>query len=303
MARPMYCHPADVLRRFDPTLSVADLEDDAFIGNGDYQKVVARVEQAGEEFETATGHAFRETRVGSRGVPQTYEQHGVDRQTYRSGIKVFLDHRHVLPIDASEGDAVEVRTGRDNWRDITDREGQRWTANYVDGWLRVHTRFNSSVRWHKDLRENNFRITYRYGALGGDDARGGETALSEDAGESGALVVSEPARLPRRATVLVDNDEYVRYGGVDHETGELLDVSRGRRSTDPSSHDAGAVVHYCPMSVRGAVADYAAAELVRYDDFVDQIGQGDGVKPSSKIEDWEGSFEAAKAKHSEARSL
>lgn len=303
MTRPRYCHPADVLRRFDPKLTVADLENDSFIGERDLQKVVARIEQAGEEFETATGHAFRETRVGSPGTPQTFEQHGVDRQKYRSGIKVFLDHRHVVPIDPSAGDKIEVRIGRDNWRDITGREGDRWTADYTQGWMRVHARFNTSVRWQKDLRENNFRISYRYGALGGDDARGGETTLDGQVDDAENPTVGDPSRLPARGTVLVGNEEYVRYGGLDYDTGELTGVSRGRRATDPASHADGTVVHYCPVSVREAVADHAATELVRYDDFVDQIGQGEGVKPSTKIEQWEANFENAKAKHSEARSL
>lgn len=303
MQRPRYCHPVDVLRRFDPKLTVTDLEDGSFIGEADLQKVVARIEQAGDEFENDTRHSFRETRVGSPGQPATYEQEGVDRQKYRSGIKLFLDHRHVVPLDPAEGDTLEVRTGRDSWRDITDREGERWTADYTQGWLRIHSRFNTSVRWQKDLRENNVRVTYRYGALGGGRDRGGETTLDGQVDDTSDPTVSTPSRLPRRGTLLIGNAEYVRYGGIDRETGALSGVSRGERATAAESHPDGEVVHYCPIDVREAVADYAAVELIRYDDFVDQIGQGEGVKPSTKIEQWEKNFERIKDKHSEARSL
>jgi hypothetical protein len=304
---PPYCHIIDVLRRFDPGLTVSDLEGSgSFVGPDGVQKVEAKIQEAGDIFEDKTRHAFRERRVGAPGRPDTYEHHGVKRHTFRSGSKVWLEHRHVVPIDPDEGDAVEVRIGRDDWRDITGDEGPRWNANYVDGWIRLHSRWQATNRWQKDLRENNIRVTYRYGALGGDRGRGGETALSGSVDDSSAPAVDGPGRLPPRGTVLVggpENGEYVEYGGIDYTTGELERVSRGQRATAADSREEGTLVHYCPLSVRSAVADKTAVELLTYDDFTNQIGESDNISPSNKVETWNENFEKALQKHSGARSM
>ena len=305
---PPYCHIIDVLRRFDPTLTVSELGDDtsSFVGPDGVQKVEARIQEAGDEFENKTGHAMRERRVGAPGRPDTYEQHGIKRHTFRSGAKVWLEHRHVLPIDPAEGDAIEVRVGRDNWRDITGNEGPRWNADYVDGWIRLHSRWQATNRWQKDLREHNIRITYRYGSLGGDRGRGGETVLSDDVDDFSAPTVENPGRLPPRGTVLVggaEDGEYVQYGGIDYNTGQLERFSRGERATSASARDGGTLVHYCPLSVRSAVADKTAVELLTYDDFTNQIGESDNISPSNKVEGWNENFEKALQKHSEARSM
>jgi len=303
--RSAYCLPVDVLRRFDPTLTADDFESDKYAGSGDMAMLEAEIEDASDEFEEKTGHAFREVRVGSPGTPETYEQHGVDREKFRHGVKVYLDHRHVLPLDPSEGDALEIRIGRHRWRDITDGEGVRWSADYPTGWIRIHSGFRTPRRWNRETMDKNIRVSYRYGALGGDRGQGGETVLaSQTAASETAVAVEDVSRLPRSGLVAVGGSEYVRYNGLDYPANEIEVSARGVRGTDAAEHGASERVHYCPTSIRSAVAAKAAARLVEKDNFVaDLPTPDDSVSNSDKIESWTEEFEREAARHAEAHII
>lgn len=305
MTDTLYCHPVDPMRRVDPTLSMSDLDSNDYIGEDDVEKVQARIEGVTDDFEQKTGHAFRETRVGSPGTDATYEAHGVSFQRYRTGVKVWLQHRDVVPFDRSKGDRLLVRTSRKNWKDLTNDQGTRWNANWEDGWIRIHSGYRYPTRWNRELRDHNVRVCYRYGALGGARERGGQAALSSDAGTSVSTIsIDDASRLPPRGLVLVSGSEYVRYSSLDYDANEITDAERGVRATAQASHSSGATVHYVPPSVREAVAARTAVEMVQYDDWVDRLVEtGEGVRPSDKIESWEKEYEQALGRHSEATAL
>ena len=70
-------------------------------------------------------------------------------------------------MDPDEGDTLEVRVGRDRWRDVTDQEGRRWDLDYQIGRLHLYRRLIRRA-WFDDPTKRILRITYRYGPLGED---------------------------------------------------------------------------------------------------------------------------------------
>ena len=300
--RTPYCLPSDCLRKFDPTLSRVDLENDNLFGAGDLEKWRAEVADVCGEFDSKTGNAHRLTRVG-RG--DSWEYHDAELRQHQGGVKVYLRHMNVLPIDHGEGDRIQVRTTRDNWKDIT-QTSNRWRLNAPEGKLQIFTRRVSVAgRNRRAMIDDNIRLKYRYGALGGTRDRAGQTALASDlaAGDS-TIEVDNADRLPHRGLLLVGSDgtndpEYVRYGGTDDD--QLQSATRGRRGTSDTAHGAGAELHYCPPDIRKAVAGRAAAEFVRSDDIAANLPTpDDNVDHSGKIEEWNEDWRDALAKYSEA---
>ena len=300
-----YCLLADVLRRFDPTIDPTDLDNDDLLGLNSLEKAEAAIENKTNEFENKTRHAFRTQRVGSPGYPESYEYHGERYEKFRRGVKVYLNHRHVLPLDSQKGDAFEVRVGRFNWRDLTDEVDSRYNANYEKGWIRVYAGFRTPARWNREIEDRNIRISYRYGSLGGNRERGGQTTLSTAVSDTDTTFeVTEAARLPNHALVSVGGTEYARYSSLDYGADELTGVSRGVRNTEATSHPAGTVVHYVPVDVREAVAAGVAAELTAYDDWTNIIVEsGDSMRMRDKHEMWTNEFEQTTARHSEVRMI
>jgi len=299
-----YCLFEDVLRRFDPTTDPSDFEQELQSRNPK-QKYEAAIENKSNEFEQKTGHAWRETRVGSPDAEETYEYHGEDYDKFRRGVKVWLDHREVLPLDPDKGDSLEVRTGRNNWRDVTDQAGDRYGANYPEGWIRIYAGFRTPARWNREIEDRNIRVSYRYGSLGGDRGRGGETRLSGSVDDSGGVLpVEDASRLPAHGLVTLGGSEYARFSGADHGAEELTGVSRGVRATDAQAHDAGDTVHYCPLPVREAVAAGVACEMITYDDWTDILVDADaGLSHSDKREQWNKEFEREAARRAEAHMV
>jgi len=307
-----YAHPVDVLRRFDSSLDAEDFQGGTgdLLGGGDLDDIWARLRSVSQDWDTDTGTALRERRTGSPGAPRTYEHQDADR-TQGFPLRVELDHDDVVPLDPDEGDVFEIRTGRDTWEDITAGEGDEWVLLHESGDLKI---FDLLVRrvWWEAPDERYLRASYRYGALGGSAKRGGQTELTSSATEStSTLSVEDASRLPGDGgTVLVTEPspqgmtgEYVAVTDIDHEADELT-VSRGRHRTPAASHDAGAIVHYCPMDVRDAVAAQAAAELVRYDLSLQRTDSDDSaISPSRKLDDWEAEYESAKADYSAVRRM
>lgn len=307
-ATPPYCLPVDVLRRYDPTTTQRDLRNEELFELAPDEEIFrTEIEDASSEFDSRTGNAQRLKRVG-RG--QTHEYHDADLRRYQGGVKVYLNHRNVLPIDSAEGDSIELRTNRDSWRDITDTT-DRWRLANTDGVLQIFTRrARVAGRHHPSLLHDNVRISYRYGALGGERDRPGQTTLDGDLGaDASTIAVANADRLPHSGTVMVGDHyggdgEYVQYRGIDRDNNELTNASRGARGTFNNSHSDGGVVHYCPLEIRKAVAGRVAAEFTRSDNYVTNlVDSNESVSHGDKIETWTTEWQDILGRYSEAMLL
>ncbi|MBX0325806.1 hypothetical protein EGH21_22570 [Halomicroarcula sp. F13] len=297
-----YCTDIDVVRKFNPQLGEAALEANDYIGNEDREQIRARIDAVSDQFDESTGRAMREVRVGSPGSPRTYEYYDAQRQRHRYPLEIDLDHEDIVPIDPGAGDTLEVRDGRDSWDDITAGEGDDWFLDYDDGELKIFELLVNRI-YFEARNERYLRATYRHGALGGGRRRGGQTTLASQIDDSAtSLSVADSARLPADGGVMLvgtgTDAEYVRVTDVDTST-DTLTVARGIRATSAASHASGDTVHYCPLEVRDAVAAKTARELLRYEDWVDElIEAGNGLGASDKMDAWEQSWTDACANHS-----
>jgi hypothetical protein len=253
---------------------------------------------------------MRLRRTGSPDAPRTYEYHSARRQRNRYPLRVELDNDDIAPIDPTV-DTIEVRTGRDSWDDITDAEGDEWVLLYESGELKIFEFLVDRIFWEAP-DDRYLRATYRYGSLGGDRDRGGETTLDgqiDGQSSTTSLSVADASRLPADGGIMLlpdenaADDEYVRVTDVDTTT-DTLTVQRGVNGTDAASHADGTTVHYCPEEVRDAVAGQAAAELVRYDLSTQrQDGNDVAISPGAKVEDWQQEYRDTKAKYSAVRRM
>lgn len=126
-----------------------------------------RAAAATQKWITQTGRAFHPVRIGNPDKPQSWEIHDAHDVESFTPVTVGLDNHRIMPIDATEGDTIEVRTGRDSWEDITTEEGDEWVLNYRTNRLVLyHRRFHVSP--YDDPRQRVVRLTYRYGPLGED---------------------------------------------------------------------------------------------------------------------------------------
>lgn len=304
-----YCHPLDVLRRFEPSLTLDDLAAGNPIGLQSVEQIQARIRSVSQDWDQDTGTPLRLRRTGTPDAPRTYEYHDASRGTGGFPLQIELDHDDIVPLDSSAGDALEVRTGRDSWDDITAAEGDDWVLNHSGGYLKLFRILIQRVYWEAP-DERYLRATYRYGSLGGDRERGGETTLDADITDTETtLSVSDASRLPPDGGIVLltaadpANSEYVRITDVDWDTDELT-VQRGANGTTKSSHDSGDVVHYCPEDVRDAVAAQAAAELVTYDTSNERAdGDNASVTATRKLDDWQQEWQHTKAQYSAVRRM
>lgn len=297
-----YCHVVDVLRKFNPQLTESNLDSNDYIGNEDREQIRARIDAVGSTYD-GRAVAARQLRVGSPGAPETYEKHDAPHRGWKRQMLIDLDGRNVLPFDPNEGDVIEVRTGRDQWEDITANAGDDYVLEAGPGRLNLYRRLIGRL-YFEDRRNRFLRVSYRHGGLGGSRGRGGQTTLDGSLDDTTTTVsVANAARLPDSGVALIGNDEYVRITDVDYQTDELT-VVRGVRATTAASQADGAVIHYCPEAIRDAVAGMTAAELVRYDDWTATIVDGDAsINPQQKIDDWEEAFDSVCAANSDVRVL
>lgn len=314
MPRTTYAQPVDVLRRFDPTITTDDLADgsDYFYGQSAggsdidaEDRIYSRIEEVENLFDQQTDNPQRLTTVGGHG--NVYEFHDADLHRYQGGVKVFLDHRGIEPIDVAEGDSIEIRTGRDSWRDITGSEGELWRMNYVKGVLQLvgYYRYTNAV-WRNSIMDDNIRINYRFGGLGGGRRKPGQSSLSSSLsqGTTNEAEVDDASRFPAGGAVVLVGDEYVRYESADWDNDKLLNLTRGVRHTTDADRDSGDTVHYCPMMVRSAVASKTAVELMTYEDWVaETISTGQELDPSPKIDQWNAEWEKALGRFSEVKMI
>lgn len=304
MPRVNYCLPIDVVRRFNPAITQSTIDSDGYLTEDTRDAIASRIEGVESQFETDTGAALREVRVGSQGAPATYETLPAKRGG-RMPVTYTLDHRNVHPIDSAQGDTVEVRTGKDSWDDITADAGTRFKLiDPRQGKLEFYSRYRQTVALRIRPGVDGFiRLTYRYGGLGGSPTEGGQTtlgaALSNGATPSN-LSVSDASRLPNEGGVMLVNGlEYVRVTNVDTTNDEVDIAERGlRRTASTHDHSSGDILHYCPIRVRESIAAKAAEELVRYDAFVeDLLPSNADIDPTRKLDDWSAEYDRLTARY------
>lgn len=256
-----YAAPVDVARLLDdpPDQVPADRQTE-------YR---SRAERASQKWDRTTGAPMRTVRVGSETRPETYEHHDVREARSGPPVRIDLEHGDIVPIDATEGDRVEIRKGRDTWDDVTGEEGDTWTLDYRRGELKAY-RFLISRAFFEAPHERFLRITYRHGGLGGDRSHGADTALSSAVTSTDtSFDVDDASVFPTAPfTALVgppDALEYVSVTDVDTGT-DTLTVERGREFTTAGAPAAGTTIQYTPADVREAVASKAAEQLMMNDD-------------------------------------
>lgn len=305
MPRTNYVLPIDAVRRFDPTVTAEELDEDDYIGESDRETIRARIEGVENEFEDDTGTALREVRVGSEDTPSTWEFLEAKR-SHNFPTSYTLGNSNVLPIDSSKGDSIEVRTSRDNWRDITPDEGSRWVlVEPRRGKLEFYSRLRHTIQFRVRPGVRFIRLTYRHGALGGSATEGGQTTLSESVSVSstpGGVDVTDASRLPNEGgTVLLGGSEYARVSNVDPSADTVDIAERGLRRTDGSNdYESGDTIHYCPMRVREAIAGKVAVELANIENFADQlVDTGTKIDLQGKVDLWEQEYQNAVARYTQ----
>lgn len=303
--RPIYCTPTDVVRKFDPTITQTDLQNNDFIGNEDVQQLRARIDAVCGKLEDTIGKAYRLGREGATDAPETYEYASVDNEGtgVREPLWATLRYRPVLPFDPSEGDRLEVRSGKNDWDDITSEYGDEFVLDNRTGQLKLYRYVINRIVWNVP-DDRYVRACYRYGALGGSEHEGGQTTLDGSITDSATGVsVADAARLPAHGLVLIDNSEYARITGVDYQN-DTLTLSRGEQVTDATAHDDGATVHYAPADVRDAVAGKVAQDPIVVEDFVSRLPEtGEGLTDQAKIDQWQSEWEDLLASNTEVRKL
>jgi len=294
-----YCTQTDIDRK----LNVLNQD---FRGGEWADRVRAKIQAVSQRWDARTGTPMRTVRVGSPSNPRTYSRHDAAGSSSPPQL-VGLAYSHIVPLDPDAGDVLEVRTGRDDWTDVTDEQGDTWTLDNETGQLRLYRRLIRRIRF-EDPAERFVRLSYRAGGLGGDRDRGGQTELDgQVASDDGALSVQDAGRLPGPGTYLTvgtpGSQEYVRVTDIDYDTG-TVDVERGVRATTTDGHGDGDTVLYTPLDVREAVAAKVAAELVKSEESEIAIpDDGQVVDRTTKADQWERDWEEAVAAHSSVRVI
>lgn len=299
----LYCLPVDVIRKFNPQLTQNSLDQNDYIGNNDRQQIRARIDSICSSYENQTGRVFRRRRIGAKGNTATYEHQNVQGEQGFPPMRASLRYDQVLPFDSNEDDVLEVRTGKNDWDDITDEAGDEFVLNHRDGTLELYRWLIDLIYW--DARDQRYlRTSYRCGALGGNPDLGGETTLDGSITDSDTSInVVDATGLPARGVLLLGNGEYARLTNTDRST-DTLTVERGIRSSSAEAHDDGDLVHYCPEYIRDGVAAKVAIELLNYDDWVDELTEaGGGRGASDKIDTWESEWQVILERESGVKLL
>jgi len=255
-----YCTAEDIARKIDQPADRIDADERT--------RFETRARAASQRWDRETGSPARQIRVGATDRKATWETHD---SPSRSGfpLTISLNNGDIQPLDSSAGDAIEVRTGRDSYEDVTGEEGDEWVIDNRRGQLKLF-RFLVRRLQFEGPDERLVRLTYRHGALGGSRDEGAATALTSSvtSGDT-TLPTSDPSAFP--ATPFIAGlgasagFEHVRVEEIDTGTGGVT-VARGVEQTDTDSHPEGAILQYVPPSVREAVAARAAVPVVLDDD-------------------------------------
>lgn len=194
------------------------------------QRAKTRAEAATQKWINRTGRPFHEHRIGDPDEPRTWEVYDVQDAVSWSPATVFLDNGNPLPLDPDAGDAIEVRDGRDSWRDVTDEEGKSWTLDYRRRRLRVFERRLVNRPWD-DPNTRFVRLTYRHGPLG-EDVQVTDDGLVESVPEDVAQAVAAKA-----AAMLALNDDAHTDGP---NNAQLADRPTKRQALEDAYEDTAA---------------------------------------------------------------
>jgi len=255
-----YCTPEDIARKIDQPPGRIDA--------AERSRFETRARAASQRWDRETGSPARQIRVGTVDRKATWETHDAPS---RSGfpLVISLNNGDIQPLNLSAGDAIEVRTGRDSYEDVTDEEGDEWVLDNRRGQLKLF-RFLVRRLHFEGPDERLVRLTYRHGALGGSRSEGAATTLtaSVTSGDT-TLPTSDPVAFPATPFVAglgtTAGFEHVRVTDINTGTGDVT-VARGVEQTDADSHPDGATLQYVPPSIREAVAARAAVPVVLDDD-------------------------------------
>lgn len=304
MGRLSYCVPEDVVRlsfggttaRAGTTSIASGIDNNAVLGTEDDRAYLSTLIDRAESRWDREATPMKPVPVGTDAVPEYYSAKGKPWP-----VRIYLDHRNVHPIDSADGDFVELRTGRDQYTDVTGQEGSAWTADYDDGIITIHRAPGAGqLPAFYRIREKFLKISYRISA-GGDFSRAGQTTLGEDITDSqtGTVSVSHANRLPESGeTVLLDGSEYTYVSSADHSNDTIELAERGVDFTPATSHDSGAEVHFCPSEVRDAVALMAAIRVGRGEEFTEGAFDG-AVDWEAKIDDWNDEIDSTIANYTD----
>ncbi|KDS91598.1 hypothetical protein FK85_00255 [Halorubrum saccharovorum] len=152
----------------DEVLLALDADTDpATVPEHTRNRAIKRAASATNKWINRTGRAFHPVRVGAVDEPRSWEVHDVQDAMSWSPATVTLDNARPMPLDPAEGDTIEIRSGRSQWDDVTDEEGDAWAMDYRRRRLRVFERRRAISR-RDDPNTSFVRLTYRYGPLGED---------------------------------------------------------------------------------------------------------------------------------------
>lgn len=293
-----YCTAEDIVRKLDHAPDHL---------NPDFRtRYETRARAASQRWDRETGSPARQIRVGAADRPETWETHDApDRSDFP--LVISLNNGDVQPIEASAGDAIEIRTGRDTFEDVTGEEGDEWIIDNRRGQLKLF-RFLVQRLYFESPDERLVRLTYRHGALGGSRDEGAVTTLTSSVTDSDTtLPTNDPSAFPATpfvAALGVSADyEYVRVTDIDTGTGDVA-VVRGVDFTDKASRPDGATLQYVPPSIREAVAARAAVPLVLDDDAVTTApDNGQFAKRNERAEELRAEYRDAARSNSDVLTL
>lgn len=311
----------DAALAFDPTMLGGEIGNDSFFGTSDDADAVdSLIQNAESEFWQRVDSAFRQDEV------RRYEVHEIPRSGHRAyrlnfsavGTRytqgpeeVRLNHGRVFPFDSTTSpDAVEVRTGQNDWQDITANDSDDWdlvdpsngiVLIEVDNVFRTH-----GLEFRTSMDKVWVRFKYRYGSRGGNIRVGGQTTLTDSITTNNTpdftVGVTDASRLPPAPAIMLLIDEsdptgtseYVRVTNVDTTNDEITIGGRNQRLTTDTAFSSGDVVHYAPLFVRNAVAKKTAIELTQADDYSEWLPDTDIPLPAPrKIDEWRNDWQDA----------
>lgn len=293
-----YCTAEDVARKLDQTINS--------LRSDQRERYQTRAESASQQWDQTTNAPMRRVRVGAAEAPATWEYHDARHLRGHPPVHVSLDHGDIVPIDATKGDTIEIRTGRDSWDDVTDERGDSWTLDNERGQLKLYRFLINRLRFESQA-ERFVRLTYRHGGLGGDRDRGTETSLAASVTDSDTtLSVDNAARFPEPPFLVSlgqTTAEYARVTAIDRGADDLT-VTRGVQSTSATAFDADAPVLYAPSDVREAVAARAAENIALNDDIATSLpDDGQLTSVESKADRLKSEWESACAQYADVMTL
>ncbi|EMA17185.1 hypothetical protein [Haloarcula amylolytica] len=219
MADVRYAPTDDVLRALD--LDPNTVQDSL------KTRAKSRVASATQKWINRTNRPFHPKRVGDPSEPRTWEVYDVQDAVSWHPATISLDNANPLPIDPAQGDVIEVRTGRDEWENITDQEGEAFTLDYRRRRLRVFERRFTNTPWD-DPNTRFCRLTYRHGPLGED------VTVTDDGLVEGVPADVVEAVAAKAATMLALDDDQMTSAP---DSGQLTNRSTKEQALEETWQD------------------------------------------------------------------